>query len=414
MNLNAQSLTKTDGKTPSFFESKTCLAGLLLGIGFFTLLVIYTKLLGTSNTPMLAYYHEQAQAWLDGQLNIDCFFSCPDLTSYKGLWYVPFPPLPSLLMLPWVWAFGAEKTNTVLFSMLVGSLNVSFIFFFLMGVKNRGLALTSNAHVLWMTLLFGVGSVHFYMSIQGTVWYLAQICAVSFVLLAAWASVKRKSPWLVGFFLGMAMLGRPHLAFLFPFFLGLFWNGNLKNLTYWGLRMGSMACIFACGLLVYNHIRFEDFSDFGYLTQNISPSLKSDLLNHGQFHWIYFKRNVYRMFLAFPTWFLHTDAPNPNFQGLSIFCTTPAFIYAIHALKKDMSSILTWLSIALVSLPLVFYYNTGWAQFGYRFSLDFMIPLVFLLCIAGKGRNPRWFNVLILVGTCINLYGAYWFATAHP
>ena len=63
------------------------------------------------------------------------------------------------------------------------------------------------------------------------------------------------------------------------------------------------------------------------------------------------------------------------------------------------------LSILLLSL----YHNSGAAQFGFRYVLDFILPLLLLLAYA-LGRRITWlFRVLVLVSILINAYGAWWF-----
>jgi len=60
---------------------------------------------------------------------------------------------------------------------------------------------------------------------------------------------------------------------------------------------------------------------------------------------------------------------------------------------------------------LLMYYNTGWRQWGYRFSLDFMIPVMVLLAVAAGTRVTRPLRGLILLGVLINLWGVIWWYT---
>ena len=52
--------------------------------------------------------------------------------------------------------------------------------------------------------------------------------------------------------------------------------------------------------------------------------------------------------------------------------------------------------------------NSGWVQFGYRFSLDYTVFLIMLIAIGGRplGRLGRG---LIVIGILINLFGAVTF-----
>ena len=63
----------------------------------------------------------------------------------------------------------------------------------------------------------------------------------------------------------------------------------------------------------------------------------------------------------------------------------------------------------LLSLLLT-YYNTGWWQFGYRLALDFMLPMMVLLAVGGRGRIPLIMKALIIASIFINAWGAFWFA----
>ena len=68
-----------------------------------------------------------------------------------------------------------------------------------------------------------------------------------------------------------------------------------------------------------------------------------------------------------------------------------------------------WTALALIVVPLFTYYNTGYAQFGYRFSLDFMVPIVVLLAI-GAGERVSWLmRALIMAGILVNGWGMLWF-----
>ena len=63
--------------------------------------------------------------------------------------------------------------------------------------------------------------------------------------------------------------------------------------------------------------------------------------------------------------------------------------------------------MALVSVPLLLYYNTGWVQFGYRFSLD-LLPLAFVLLATGLKRITTLVKAAIVLAWLINLWGVVW------
>jgi hypothetical protein len=54
------------------------------------------------------------------------------------------------------------------------------------------------------------------------------------------------------------------------------------------------------------------------------------------------------------------------------------------------------------------YQNSGWIQFGHRFSLDYAAVLIVLLALGGR-RFGRGFHALVIAGVVVNLFGALTF-----
>jgi len=95
-------------------------------------------------------------------------------------------------------------------------------------------------------------------------------------------------------------------------------------------------------------------------------------------------------------------------HGMSLFLTTPNLGYLC---KRGVRSPLAWglwLSVLATALPSLMYQNSGFVQFGYRFSLDYMIFLVALLAV-GNVRMTWVFKLLILLSIPLNLFGAITF-----
>lgn len=65
----------------------------------------------------------------------------------------------------------------------------------------------------------------------------------------------------------------------------------------------------------------------------------------------------------------------------------------------------TWVSLGLLLLPIVSYYNTGWMQFGARFSLDLMVPAVALLGVVTRERMGWTFKGAVALGVLVNAWG---------
>jgi hypothetical protein len=90
---------------------------------------------------------------------------------------------------------------------------------------------------------------------------------------------------------------------------------------------------------------------------------------------------------------------------MSLFVTTPLFFYLLWPKGKPRLHRALWLTTALVAVPGFFYQNSGWYQFGFRFSLDYTAYLVLLLAL-GERRFTRLFLALALAGIAVNAWGA--------
>ena len=64
------------------------------------------------------YWDQLALSFMHGHLYLENPTYFHDLTPYQGHWYVPNPPLPALLLIPYTLLVGAEHVNTVRFSMV--------------------------------------------------------------------------------------------------------------------------------------------------------------------------------------------------------------------------------------------------------------------------------------------------------
>ena len=88
--------------------------------------------------------------------------------------------------------------------------------------------------------------------------------------------------------------------------------------------------------------------------------------------------------------------------------TTPLLVFLLWPREKPVLHRPLWITIACVAVPSLLYQNSGWVQFGYRFSLDYMAFLFMLLAIGGRPLG-RVGKSLIIAGVVINLFGALTF-----
>jgi hypothetical protein len=173
----------------------------------------------------------------------------------------------------------------------------------------------------------------------------------------------------------------------------------------------------------YNQVRFGSPTDTGF--QTVYESYTNDLLPYSFYrlnhpdasHFALFDiRNVplhiYTFFFMPPNYYPDLSIIRPSEYGLSIFLTSPAFIYAFFVTRKTWLKPACWIAIALVTVPLFMHYSQGWVQYGYRFMLDYM-PFLAILTVMGfddhqsaKGRAIQ--IALIAVSIASGAWGRYW------
>jgi hypothetical protein len=128
----------------------------------------------------------QADAFLHGRFAIpypvpgnDYFQDVYPISTTEAL--LPFPPLPALVLLPFVALFGFDTDQELLAAVLSG-LGVGLAFWAL-GKLPIGLGVRTLA-----TVFFAAGTVFWWTASVGTTWYFAHVVAVDLTLLAVgWA-----------------------------------------------------------------------------------------------------------------------------------------------------------------------------------------------------------------------------------
>jgi hypothetical protein len=95
-------------------------------------------------------------------------------------------------------------------------------------------------------------------------------------------------------------------------------------------------------------------------------------------------------------------------HGLALWVTSPHYL---ELARPSRRSILAWglgMGAAAIALLDLLYQNTGWIQFGYRFSNDYAVLLVALLALVGRPVRRGWLLVLALA-IAVNTFGAVTF-----
>jgi len=129
---------------------------------------------------------------------------------------------------------------------------------------------------------------------------------------------------------------------------------------------------------------------------------------HGLLSLYYIPRHIYAILFNAPTTVSGFPYFKPSPNGLGLFFTTPALLYMFRANLKDKYVLPALLSILLPLALGMTYGVTGFAQFGYRFSLDW-IPFGIILVMSGMSKPSKLAMFVIALSVLINLWGVLYY-----
>lgn len=386
------------------------------------------------------YFKFLSYSILNGRFDIDCPVgtNCHDLVDYKGKYYLYWPWAPVLVYLPIVAIFGTNIYD-ILITSIFGALNVFLIIVFVRRLSEKFNIGITEAEIILLSLFWGLGTVHFYMSMVGSVWFIAQIMAQTFLLLSIIFILS--FPTVAGFFISglfysMAVYTKNNLLFSIFFLLAIWFisykkekDKNILPIIIFFIPF----IIFSILNFVYNHIRFDNMFENGIKYHRMHEYFKQNYINHGYLSIFYIPYNFFIEVLLPPP--LKTSYPffGYNPEGFGFLWNSPLFFLTIPILivmfkkmfikeKKDFNLknndiILlfgAFLSLLFISLVVFSIMGTGWVQFASRYSLDYQIfVFVFLLYVFKFYRTQRWFYptaiMLILISFYMNYNGVHYF-----
>ena len=339
----------------------------------------------------LDYFSRLADAFLQGRYWLDEAPSWLNelIPAGDGRWYVPYPPMPAILALPFVAVFGREFPAQT-YSALYGGLAVGLVYLVL---GRLGLALRVRDR-LALTAVFAFGTCFWFIAIGGSAWYFAHVSAVLLLAASVLCALTKQPAWVAGLLLGLAALARLPVGLALPFVLAaqLGFPGIaalravdrgalVRTIVVFGLGLAVPAIVF----IAFNLVRWGTILDQSYVA---IPGVLEDPIyaKHGILSPWYIPRNVFA--ILFRSWNYVDDAPwlQPSWWGLGIFLTTPLYLWLLKARPRTPMVAWALLATAIVSIPIITHGNVGITQFGYRFSLDFQLLLfVILATVVARG-----------------------------
>jgi hypothetical protein len=339
--------------------------------------------------------------------------------------YMSFPPFPAFVMMPGA-LLGGRTGNDVFPTVLIAALCLPLLFLTLGRLGAAGLAQRGLAEQLWLVALLAFGTVFFFSAVQGRVWFTAHVIGVALALLYAWAAIEAKNPIVAGVALGLAAITRPPMAFMFPLFVLEAWRVSggwdgwraargdrdarramIRSLAGLLVPFAVPVAVIAIGAGAYNLARFGSPGEFGHTYLTVRQ--QAQIEQFGLFNYHYLGRNLAVALTLLPELVSKPPYVQVSGHGLALWVTTPVFLLLLWPRERNPIHRALWITVAAVALPSLLYQNSGWVQFGYRFSLDYTVFLVLLLAVGGR-RFGRVTRGLIAIGIAINLIGAVTFA----
>ena len=352
-------------------------------------------------------YTLQALAWREGRTALSQNYSWLELAVYNGQYYVSFPPLPSVVMLPLTYIWGADTPNNVVVMVFALSAVVcAYECFRKMGAKD-------TVSMFW-AVFFVMGSNMLWMSTTGGVWFLAQGLNLALCFGAVWAMLCRKKTLCLAL-IALAVGCRPFslclLGAAFVYFCmqdkqeaGIAWHkAALRQAKYLILPLAIGLCY-----AWYNYARFGNPLEFGH---NYLPEFSAE--GSEQFGGKYLWQIAYNILLRPVTVQADGTLSFPLFDGFMFYIANPIFlvwfVYLAQDIAKKRMTGEKWLITAALgfNLVLLMVHKTfgGW-QFGARYTVDLLPYVLWYFMRCGRKMPKRWELLLGAFAVLFNLYGA--------
>ena len=321
-------------------------------------------------------YVLQARRWLEGHLDLGQNYTSLELAIYEGKYYCSFPPIPSVILLPFCIIFKDSVPDYAI-TTIIGIIGAVYAY------KIVYLYTAKNKLAIFMALFATIGGNFIHIGYTGDVWYIAQVCGFTFTMMALYYAATKglRSGWAPLFLLALAFGCRPLQIVYTPLVMYLLYKklayndikiaDGIKRFWWWALPALAVGIF----LMILNAARFGNPFQFGhdYLPEFMSAE-------DGQFSVAYLWENLKRMF----------DLPEivdgvvefPRFNGCALWLISPIFlaymIYFVSGIKRNYKRVIPWAVIALALLHMILlccHKTLGGSQFGNRYTVD-MIPVI--------------------------------------
>lgn len=389
------------------FESKNQIILPLLLVFFFAAVVVFNihihteqqfSFLAKSFLKLKPYFTEIPQ-------------TLEDTAPFANKHYWPLGPLPSIVLLPFVFIFQLFKAffyqGYMQIALVVGVYYLTY--------KISGQFSFSKEDSLYLAFAFCFASTFLGVAMMPWSWYFSQVLATFLLFLFLFEFFAGKRPLILGSIAGALLLTRitaslVFLVYIFDLLYDKKTGNKLKNAAH------LMTPYFLALVLLsaYNYIRFQSPFEQGYAFQ-IIPDFAKEARDLGILSLAHLPSNLYYFLLAGPLPVFRDGASHilkfpfisANQWGMSLFVTSPYFVFLLFQKFRDKLAINLIAVSALIFIPISLYYGIGYRQFGYRYSLDFL-PLLFVVFVKKyfEAKQKLSFNLklIIIFSALANLY----------
>lgn len=339
------------------------------------------------------YFVLLADAFLNGRVYLlENLSWLNELVKINNFYYVVFPPMPAILLLPFVALFGVSFPQPLL-SIFLGAVNVGLSYLFFEKVFGSRVARTTS-------LLYGFGTIQWYHAEVGSAWYLAHICALFFTWLMLLESVTKKRLFLIGLLIGSAYLSRLPVIFAVSFVVVFLSKKKNFLINVFKIGLGILPALAISG--IYNYLRWGVFYDKGY---TLLPILDEPWYRYGFLSLKYIPIHLKEMFFSIPYFSDNPPFIIPSLFAMSILLITPAFLLIVRTNFRQKIVVASIFAIFFISLPDLIHGGNGFTQFGYRHSLDFLPFILILVASALERKIDLFAKILVILSILVNFWG---------
>lgn len=337
-----------------------------------------------------------------------------DTAPFENRYYWPLGPLPAVVLMPFVFLFSLFG-NFFYQGYLQPSLALGVFYLCYKIAKHYKY---SHQDSLLLAFGFMFSSVFLNVVIWPWSWWFAQVITVFLIFLSIYIYLKKRNYIILGLISGLLFLTRLPASLIIAFFvfdiLFLSKQSSLKKIkALASLLTPFFVCIIL--MLIYNFVRFGNVLEQGYQHQIVGTDSLAKAREYGVLSIKHLPGNLYYFLLSTPLPVFKDNVSHvlefPFIKatpwGMSIFVTSPYLFYLFFLNYKDKFSKIILLTVFIIALPIFLYYGIGFAQYGYRYSLDFL-PLLYLLLIRNYIKKYRFlttkFKILIIISAIANLF----------